>query len=83
MVRVQSFLKGVFIKDMKNPSPRLLHEFGEFLGKLDLALMEFDYPELKRDWVWDIRNITFLKKHLGYIKNQADQEIISHFMNFS
>ena len=25
MVRVQSFLKGIFIKDIKNPSTRLLH----------------------------------------------------------
>ena len=80
MVRVQSFLKGIFIKDMKNPSPRLLHEFGEFLGKLDLVLMEFDYPELKRDWVWDIRNIGFLNKHLVYLENKSDQDVISHFI---
>jgi len=81
MVRVQSFLKGIFIKDMKNPSPRLLHEFGEFLGKLDIAFKEFDYPVLKRDWVWDIRNIAFLKKHLSYLEDQADQAIISHFIS--
>jgi len=80
IIRVQSFLMGSFIKDVKNPSPQLLNEFGEFLGKLDIAFKEFDYPKLNQDWVWDIRNITFLKKHLGYIKTQTDQEIISHFI---
>jgi len=80
IVRVQSFLKGIFIKDVENPSPQLLNEFGKFLGKLDIAFKEFDYPELKRDWVWDVRNIGFLKTHLQYIENQTDQDIISHFI---
>ena len=80
IVRVQSFLEGQFIKDVVNPSPQLLKIFGEFLGKLDIAFKEFDYPVLKRDWVWDIRNIAFLKKHLSYLENQADQAIISHFI---
>ena len=81
IVRVQSFIKGIFIKDVENPSPKLLNEFGEFLGKLDIAFKEFDYPELKRDWVWDVRNIGFLKTHLIYIENQTDQDIISHFIS--
>ena len=80
IVRVQSFIKGIFIKDVENPSPQLLNEFGKFLGKLDIAFKEFDYPELKRDWVWDVRNIGFLKTHLIYIENQTDQDIISHFI---
>ena len=80
IVRVQSFLKGIFIKDVENPSLQLLNEFGKYLGKLDIAFKEFDYPELKRDWVWDVRNIGFLKTHLQYIENQNDQDIISHFI---
>jgi Ser/Thr protein kinase RdoA (MazF antagonist) len=31
--------------------------------------------------VWDIRNIAFLKKHLSYLEDQADQAIISHFIS--
>ena len=81
IVRVQSFLEGQFIKDVVNPSPQLLKIFGEFLGKLDIAFKEFDYPVLKRDWVWDIRNIAFLKKHLSYLEDQADQAIVSHFIS--
>ena len=81
IVRVQSFLEGQFIKDVVNPSPQLLKIFGEFLGKLDIAFKEFDYPILKRDWVWDIRNIAFLKKHLSYLEDQADQAIVAHFIS--
>jgi len=81
IVRVQSFLKGQFIKDVKNPSSQLLNEFGEFLGKLDIAFMEFDYPDLARDWVWDIRNIAFLKEHLGYLEDQRDQAVVVHFIS--
>jgi len=81
IVRVQSFLKGQFIKDIVNPSSQLLKIFGEFLGNLDTAFKEFDYPVLKRDWVWDIRNITFLKKHLAYLDDQADQAIVSHLIS--
>ncbi len=81
IVRLQSFLKGQFIKDVVNPSPQLLKIFGEFLGKLDTAFKKFDYPVLKRDWVWDIRNIAFLKKHVAYLEDQADQAIVSHIIS--
>jgi Ser/Thr protein kinase RdoA (MazF antagonist) len=80
IIRVQSFLKGSFIKDVENPSANLLNDFGKFLGKLDLAFMEFDYPKIDRDWVWDIRNIAFLKDHLTYLPNQTDQKIVGHFI---
>ena len=38
-IRLQSFLAGRFIKDVENPEPFLLEEFGAFLGKLDLSLI--------------------------------------------
>ena len=38
IIRVQSYLGGKFIKDIKNPTSQLLSEFGKFLGKLDLAI---------------------------------------------
>ena len=62
-------------------SDELLKILGEFLGKLDIAFKEFDYPVLKRDWVWDIRNIAFLKKHVAYLEDQADQAIVSHIIS--
>lgn len=80
IIRVQSYLKGKFINDVENPSAHLLNEFGGFLGKLDLAFMDFDYPKIDRDWVWDIRNIAFLKDHLTYLPSQTDQKIIGHFI---
>ena len=63
-IRLQSFLAGHFIKDIENPESFLLEEFGAFLGKLDVAFREFGYPDLKRKWIWDVRNIDFLKKSL-------------------
>ena len=81
LFRVQSFLKGQFIKNIVNPSPFILHEFGNFLGKLDLAFKEFDYPILERDWVWDIRNIAFLKEYVTYLSDPIDQKIVSHFIS--
>ena len=66
-IRLQSFLAGRFIKDIENPEPFLLEEFGAFLGKLDVAFREFSYPDLKRKWIWDVRNIDFLKSHLDYL----------------
>jgi Ser/Thr protein kinase RdoA (MazF antagonist) len=57
-----------------------LNDFGGFLGKLDIAFNKFDYPVLDRDWVWDIRNISFLKEHITYLSDQTDQKIVSHFI---
>jgi len=79
-IRLQSFLAGRFIKDVENPEPFLLEEFGAFLGKLDVAFREFSYPDLKRKWIWDVRNIDFLKSHLDYIESESDKAVVSHFI---
>ena len=80
-VRVQTFLKGRFIKELSSPPLKLLHEFGQFFAKLDLAIKEFEYPTIKKNWVWDIRNIRFLKKYLKYFNSNNDQKIINHFIS--
>ena len=79
-IRLQSFLAGHFIKDIENPESFLLEEFGAFLGKLDVAFREFDYPDLKRKWIWDVRNIDFLKSHLDYIESESDKAVVRHFI---
>ena len=79
-IRLQSFLEGHFIKDIENPESFLLEEFGAFLGKLDVAFREFNYPDLKRKWIWDVRNIDFLKSHLDYIDSDSDKAVLSHFI---
>ena len=79
-IRLQSFLAGHFIKDIENPESFLLEEFGAFMGKLDVAFREFGYPDLKRKWIWDVRNIDFLKSHLDYIESESDKAVVRHFI---
>jgi Ser/Thr protein kinase RdoA (MazF antagonist) len=68
------------MKDIENPEPFLLKEFGTFMGKLDIAFREFGYPDLKRKWIWDVRNIDFLQSHLDYIESEPDKAIVRHFI---
>ena len=79
-IRLQSFIEGHFMKDIENPEPFLLKEFGTFMGKLDIAFREFGYPDLKRKWIWDVRNIDFLNSHLDYIESESDKALVSHFI---
>jgi len=55
-LRVLSYLPGDFYVDAnsQNHTPELWHDLGQFMGKIDLALSDFEHPGAYRYLDWDL-----------------------------
>ena len=70
LVRLVTFLPGIPMGSVKRHTPGLLFELGQKLGRLDLALQEFDHPALHRDFYWDFANgFKVVRKNLKLVKD--------------
>jgi Ser/Thr protein kinase RdoA (MazF antagonist) len=56
LVRLLTYLPGVPLAEITQPSPELLRDLGGKLGRLDRALADFDHPAVHRDFHWDLAN---------------------------
>lgn len=54
LVRLVTYLPGVPLAEIVQPSPELLRDLGSKLGQLDRALAGFDHPAVHRDFHWDL-----------------------------
>lgn len=76
-VRLLTYLPGVPLAEVSPHEPQLLHELGQRLGQLDLALADFDHPALHRDFHWDLANgPRIIRQHARLIKDARLLELI-------
>ncbi|MFU2319164.1 phosphotransferase [Rahnella sp. PCH160] len=69
-LRAVSYLPGIAQYQVPR-SPALMHELGDTLARLDIALSDFQHPGAKRDLLWDISDMSRLE---GWIPHLADPE---------
>jgi 4-aminobutyrate aminotransferase-like enzyme/Ser/Thr protein kinase RdoA (MazF antagonist) len=68
--RLVTYLPGMPMADVKRHTPELLFDLGLKLGRLDLALQDFDHPALHRDFYWDFSNgLRIVKENLKLVKD--------------
>ncbi|AEX54439.1 phosphotransferase [Rahnella aquatilis] len=69
-LRAVSYLPGTAQYQVPR-TPRLMHELGDALARLDIALRDFEHPGAKRDLLWDISDMSRLE---GGITQFTDPE---------
>lgn len=67
-LRVLEFIPGTMLGEAK-PTPQQLGQVGAMLGRVDLALQEFEHEGLDRPLVWDIGRFMILEPLLEYETN--------------
>jgi Ser/Thr protein kinase RdoA (MazF antagonist) len=60
--RVLTWLDGDVMPDLQQ-SPALLHDAGRMVGRLNLALAEFEHPAADRALSWDLPHLPDLRSH--------------------
>ncbi|GAB4581503.1 MAG: hypothetical protein Fur0022_42500 [Anaerolineales bacterium] len=66
-VRLLTYLPGEVLARVPH-TPRLLQNFGTFLGELDRALQNFTHPAMKRELMWDLtRAGEVIRKYSGHL----------------
>lgn len=71
LVWMLSYLPGRVLAEVRPHSDELLASLGEYLGRLDAALADFEHPAARRDLKWDLTRAGWAAAQLGAI---ADPE---------
>ncbi|WP_233898174.1 aminotransferase class III-fold pyridoxal phosphate-dependent enzyme [Tenacibaculum piscium] len=79
-VRLLSWISGRVWSSVNPQLDSLRFSLGEQCGLLTKALHGFEHPQAKREFVWDVAQSLWTKKHINLFENEQ-KEIISYFQN--
>ena len=76
-VRLLTWLPGVPLASVNEPSPSLLEDVGRRLGEIDRALAGFDHPALHRDFHWDLaQGFSVVREHGVRIRDRRLRALV-------
>ncbi len=77
VARLQRFVPGRPLDDVRPRRPRLDEAAGRLAGELDRAVADLDVPGADRDLVWDLRGAAALvERHLEAIADPGRRELL-------
>jgi 4-aminobutyrate aminotransferase-like enzyme/Ser/Thr protein kinase RdoA (MazF antagonist) len=80
LVWMLGYLPGKLFAHVKPHSDQLLCDLGEWLGRLDQALADFEHPSVEREMKWDLARAAWIREDLHLISDPAQQALIKHFI---
>ena len=80
LIRLLTYVKGDFL-DQQPANAMNWTGLGQFLGRLSLALEDFDHPGAHRKFIWDARQIDLIYETIPHIGSKNDQDTVFHFIN--
>jgi 4-aminobutyrate aminotransferase-like enzyme/Ser/Thr protein kinase RdoA (MazF antagonist) len=76
-VRLLTYLPGRPLGSVKRHTSELLFDLGQKLGRMDLALQDFDHPGLHRDFYWDFAHgLKVIGKNRKLVKEQELRKML-------
>lgn len=83
-LRLLSYIPGKLLAHTAPHTPELLHQLGQTLGTLDLALQNFTHPAMQRVLKWDVRRANWIRDYLHYIDHPERRTLVeSHLAQFT
>lgn len=79
-VRLLTWVSGRIWNNVNPQLDSLRFSLGEQCGLLTRALQGFEHPSAKREFVWDISQSLWTKKHIDLF-NEEEKVILIHFQN--
>ncbi len=79
LYRLLTFIEGEFLGEVSH-TPALLFSLGEFLGRIDLRLLEQDVEIYKaKELVWDLKHFRKNYKYRTCIPDTRDRNLVEYF----
>ncbi|MFQ6070379.1 MAG: aminotransferase class III-fold pyridoxal phosphate-dependent enzyme [Candidatus Aminicenantales bacterium] len=78
--RLFSYLRGLFLSEITDPSPSLLYNLGRFLGSMDKTLESFSHPAAQRDIPWDLKNTLHSRQRVSFISDPKRRRLVEYFL---
>jgi Ser/Thr protein kinase RdoA (MazF antagonist) len=82
LLRLVTWLAGMPLANLENPTPGLRRDIGRALGRLDLALADFDHPGAHRPLVWDVARLLELHPLLDAVADDLKPLVASGLQAF-
>ncbi len=79
-MRVVKFLPGTFLAEGIPHSSKLMKDFGQFLGKMDKHLVQFDHIGAHRKYDWDIQHALDWQKVIPLVKDHEKRRLAAYFL---
>ena len=80
LVRMLTYLNGKFLGKTSKHTPENFHNFGQFLGKMDKALENFNHPAAHRYLPWDLKNTLHINQKLCSIEDPRRRSLVEYFL---
>ena len=80
LIRLFSFVDGIPLSRVVNPSPQLRSSLGQHLARLGIALRGFFHPAAGHEFLWDITHSTKLHDLVVHISDTDDRNLALHFL---
>ena len=81
LVRLQHYVAGIILGDVKPRTDSLLHEWGKTCGYLSQGLQDFDHPAAHRSYKWNPSETLLSRENRQYIQDSENLEIADFFWN--
>jgi len=75
-----TFIPGTVLAKVNPHSPELLHNLGQFLGKMDAALADFSHPATHRALKWDLARASWIQDYLQHIEGFKRRLLVERFL---
>lgn len=78
--RMLTYIKGKFLAEIDQSSPKLLYEMGRFIGSMDKTLIDFHHPAAHREIPWDLKSTLQSASRISFIKNPHQRRLVEYFI---
>jgi 4-aminobutyrate aminotransferase-like enzyme/Ser/Thr protein kinase RdoA (MazF antagonist) len=75
-----TWLAGTPLADARPRSPELLAGLGRLLGEMDEALLDFEHPDARRDFEWDLSRASWIRGALGHVQDPARRALVERML---
>jgi len=79
--RLVTYFDGTPLVHRGDRQARFLESIGRTLGRLDLALKDFDHPGAHREMIWDIEQTGTLGRHVVHITEASKRALVERHLD--
>jgi 4-aminobutyrate aminotransferase-like enzyme/Ser/Thr protein kinase RdoA (MazF antagonist) len=80
LVRMLTYLDGELLAELAEHNQEVFHRFGQFIGTIDNAIMDFYHSAAYRYLPWDLKNASWANQKLCYIENPRQRTLVEYFL---
>ena len=75
-IRMLSYIRGLPVNEIEEPSKELLYNMGVFVANVGRALRRFDHEAVHRTHLWDMQQFMAIKDFIPHIGEQKHKNLV-------